>query len=72
MKIYSFLGQLIQTRICDNYSLVIGSDIWRLPIYVKTHISTKSFNIPVSIGLTRPAHIINGYDICDNKTNSDF
>ncbi len=44
-------------------------DICVEPIYVKTHIShPKSFNIPVSIGLTL-AHMLNGYEICLNKTN---
>ncbi len=40
-------------------------DIWGLPIYVKTHIPhTKSFNIPVSIGFTTLAQMLNGYDAC--------
>ncbi len=29
----------------------------------------KSFNIPVSVGLTTPAHMLNGYKICLNTTN---
>ncbi len=34
------------------------------------HIShTKSFNIPVSIALAIPAHVINVYEICLNTTN---
>ncbi len=32
------------------------------------HIS-QSFNIPVSIGLTTLAHMLNWYEICLNKTN---
>ncbi len=36
----------------------------------KTHISyTNSFNIPVSIGLTTLAHMLNLYGICLNTTN---
>ncbi len=40
-------------------------------MYVKIHIShTKSFNIPISIGLTTLAHALNGYEIsCLNTTN---
>ncbi len=47
-------------------------DIWG---YVKTHITfTKYFSIRtgISIGLTTPAHMLNGYEICLNMTNSDF
>ncbi len=45
---------------------------WYLGItnLVKTHFShTKSFNIPVSIGRPTLAHMLNGYEICLNKTN---
>ncbi len=36
-------------------------------IYVKTH--TICFNIPVSIGLTTLAHMLNGHAICLNTSN---
>ncbi len=46
------------------------SDIWGLPIYVKTHISQNKFYIILaSIWLAKYAHILNGYDIGLNTTN---
>ncbi len=38
--------------------------------FVSRHIlHTKSFNMPVSYGLTTVAHLLNGYEVCLNTTN---
>ncbi len=49
------------------------SDIWGEQIYAKTYIShTKSFNVPVSIGLTKLAHTLNGCEILNTTNLPDF
>ncbi len=59
----SLKGQCIKTKwviIGDNQS-------------ISKHIShTNFFNIPVSIGLTTLAHMLNGYEICLNTSNYLF
>ncbi len=35
----------------------------------KSHVKCTSFNIPVQIGLTTLAHILNGYEICLNEVH---